>query len=128
MKKMLQTALGAVACVALLMVPAVAATQNSSTEAHKTTRTAVAKGVPNAWPAESLTGTIMSVDPQNRMMVIKDSSGVPFDIMVNHGTLIKAGNREVKLGDLSSDVNKQAAIRFVPERKGDVAETIHTNG
>ena len=44
MKTMLQTALGTVACVALLMVPAVAATQNSATEAHKTTRTAEPRG------------------------------------------------------------------------------------
>ena len=61
-------------------------------------------------------------------MVVKDSSGVPFDMMVNHGTRIKAGNREVRLGDLSSDVNKKASVRFVPERKGDVAESIQTNG
>jgi hypothetical protein len=81
MKKM-QTALGTAACMALLMVPAVAATQKSSTEAHKTTRTTATKGILSAWPAESLTGTIMSVDPQKGMMIVKDASGVPFDMMI----------------------------------------------
>jgi hypothetical protein len=125
-KKLLQTTLGTVASMALLMTPAVAAIQKSATETQN--RTAAHKAIPNAWKAESLTGTIMSVDPQKRIVVVKDSSGVPFDMMVNRSTRIKAGNRQLKLGDLSSDVDKKASIKFVPERKGDVAETIQMNG
>ncbi len=70
----------------------------------------------------------MSVDPQKRIVVVKDSSGVPFDMVVNRSTRIKAGDRELRLGDLSSDVNKKASVRFVPERHGDVAESIQMNG
>ncbi len=70
----------------------------------------------------------MSVNSQKRIVVVKDSSGVPFDMVVNRSTRIKAGDRELSLGDLSSDVNKKASVKFVPERPGDVAESIQMNG
>jgi hypothetical protein len=29
-------------------------------------------GIPSAWPAESLTGAIVSIRPNNRMAIVKD--------------------------------------------------------
>lgn len=111
--------------MAILMVPAVAATHKQAADTQKTV---TGKAIPSGWPAESLTGTIMSVDPQKRIMVLKDSSGVPFDMILSHSTRIKAGQRELKPGELASEVNKKATIKFVPERRGDIAESIQMNG
>jgi len=111
--KRFRIAFAALACPALLVVPAVAAQK----PAHR-----------NAWAPEQLTGTISMVDPALRVVVVKDSAGIPFDIQVNRATRIQAGDRQLKLKDLSSDVNKGVSLKFVPERRGDVARTIRLNG
>jgi len=77
-----------------------------------------------AWPAETLSGTIASVDPGQRLLVVKDSNGVPFDIVVGSHTRIMAADQSLKLKDLDQDVNRSVSVRFVPERRGDVAQSI----
>lgn len=111
--KKIRFAFAALACSTLLVVPAVAAQKSAPR---------------SAWAPETLTGTISMVDPALRVVVVKDSSGIPFDIVVNRATRIQAGNQELKLKDLSSDVNKSVSLKFVPERGGDVARTIRLNG
>jgi hypothetical protein len=78
----------------------------------------------NTWPAETLKGTIEMVDPDMKLVVVKDASGVPFDFRVNHFTRI--GTRRVSsgLGELKPDVNRMVSVQFVPERRGDVARSI----
>jgi hypothetical protein len=94
MTKEMLIALGTVLCAAFLTVPAVAANEKSAAEAQKTT------------------------------VILKDASGVPFDIVVSRSTRIMSGNRELKLNDLVPDTNRKASVRFVPERSGDVAQSI----
>lgn len=114
-KEMLLTLGTAALAAALFSIPAVAA--------EKTTNT-----IPYAWPPESLAGTIVNVLPDQHIVIVKDASGVPFDMVVNRSTRIESGNRKVNLGDLSSDVNRKASIRFVPQRDGDIARVIQIKG
>jgi hypothetical protein len=124
MKTGMLITLVAVAWMALLTVPADAADQKSAAQTQKTS----AKIASSAWPAESLSGTIVTVDPAKRLVIVKDASGVPFDMVVNRSTRIMSGNRELKLGDLTSDANRKASVKFVPERGGDVARSIQITG
>jgi hypothetical protein len=81
-----------------------------------------------AWPPETLNGTITMVDPTQHLVVVQDSSGVPFDMVVTGSTRIRSGNQRLTLGDLTSDLNKSVSLRFKPERRGDVARSIQLNG
>lgn len=117
MRKRAARVLEAAAFSALLALPLVAATKSSTDKAKE-----------QAWPAESLTGTIQSVDPAQHLVVVKDANGVPFDMVVGSSTRIESGDQKVKLGDLSSDVNKSVSVRFVPEARGDVARDIQLQG
>ena len=127
MKKRMLTALGTVAWMALLTIPAVAADQKSAAGTQKTTATS-ARTASNAWPAESLSGTIVTVDPAKRLVIVKDAGGVPFDMVVSRSTHIISGNRQLRLGDLTPGANRKASVTFVPERGGDVALSIRVNG
>ncbi len=114
MKKRMLTAFVAVAWTALLTIPAIAADQKAAS-------------IP--WPAESISGTIVTVDPAKRLVIVKDASGVPFDMVASRSTRIMSGNRQLKLGDLTAaGANRKASVRFLPERGGDVARTIQING
>lgn len=123
MRKEILAALGTAVLTAILAIPAIAANQKPVTENQKATAS-ITKAVPGAWPAESLAGTITGVDANKRIVIIKDSNGVPFDMVVNRSTRIKSGSSDLSLRDLASDVNKRASIRFVPERSGDMARSI----
>ena len=62
--------------------------------------------------------------PKKGLVVVRDSQGVPYDFEVGHSTRIVAGNEPLKLADLASRTSSSVSIRFIPERKGDVAESI----
>lgn len=108
--------LEAVVFSALLALPLAAATKSATAKAQQ-----------QAWPAESLTGTIESVDPAQHLVIV-ESDGVPFDMVVGPSTRIQSGDQSVTLGDLGQDVNKSVSVRFVPEARGDVARAIQLQG
>ena len=110
----------ALAAAALVSIPAFCATAPTNSKVAKTSR----KTTRAAWRPETLSGKISMVDPARRLVVIQDSNGVPFDMVVKRSTQIKSANGTLKLTDLNSDMNRDASIKFVPERRGDVAETI----
>jgi len=110
-------------CGALVAIPASAA-EKSSPPMNTGTNSAVR----SAWPPETISGKVTMVDPQQRLVVIQDSDGVPFDMVVTGKTHIESGNEAVPLQDLSQYQNRNVSIRFVPERRGDVAESIRIGG
>ena len=116
------SALSIAACAAMAAAPLFAASTTSTTTSTK------AAEVRAVWPAESLSGTITIVDPALKTVVVQTPGGVPFDMVVNRNTRIKAGDRAISLQDLQQDVNKGVSVKFVPERRGDVATTIQLNG
>lgn len=72
-------------------------------------------------PAETLTGRIWMVDPANRLVVVRDTSGVPFDFVISRSTRIKSSTGTLSLQDLSSMSERRVQIKFLPERRGDIA-------
>jgi hypothetical protein len=80
--------------------------------------------VRKAWPAETMTGTIMNVDPGEELVVVR-AGQVPFDIRVTRSTRILAGDKTLNLRDLSADKNHSVSVTFTPTGSGDIARTIH---
>ena len=110
MRRMLLTAgLSAIVCASMAL-------------AASTTKTVVHHTVPTRWQAQDLKGTISMVDPQQDLVVIRDSSGTPFDIQVQRSTRILNGQSPVQLSQLSK--NESVDVRFVPEARGDMARKI----
>jgi hypothetical protein len=93
----------------------------SKTQAKTASSQALAK-------AETLTGSIMMVDQKSNVVVVKDSRGTTFDIVVTRGTRLRAGNEPIHFKDLSTDTKKPVTIKFVPERSGDIAQSIKVTG
>jgi len=71
-----------------------------------------------------LSGKIVAVDQAKNVIVVKTPDGTPFDFDITHHTRIKSGDHPVATKDLSTDLNKDVSVKFVPERRGDVAESI----
>ncbi|HEY6344529.1 MAG TPA: hypothetical protein VIY49_23800 [Bryobacteraceae bacterium] len=78
--------------------------------------------------AETLAGTIMMVDQESNVVVVKDSKGTTFDIVVTKATRLRAGDQPVHLKDLTTDTKKPVTVKFVPERSGDIAQSIKVIG
>jgi hypothetical protein len=77
------------------------------------------------WAAQNLKGTISMVDPKMDLVVVRDSSGVPFDFKVARSTRIDAGSKRKELSQLAP--NQSVSVHFIPESKGDIARTIQVN-
>ncbi len=76
------------------------------------------------WPPENLSGKIDIVDTTNHLLIVKDSTGTTFDFKVTPATRIKEEGAKGTLADLSSKTNDEVTVHFVPERRGDIAESI----
>jgi len=76
--------------------------------------------------AETLTGTITAVDQHGRLMVLKDSDGIPLDLRVSPATrILAANNTKDSMRELTNAVGKPASVTLLPERSGDFARNIH---
>lgn len=110
MPRMLLTAgLAAIVCASMAL-------------AASTTKTVTRHTTPTRWQAQELKGTISMVDPQQDLVVVRDSSGTPFDLRVQRSTRILNGQSPVKLSQLSK--NESVDVRFTPEARGDMAQKI----
>ena len=74
------------------------------------------------WAAQNLNGTISMVDPKMNLVVVRDSSGVPFDIKVAPNTRIDAGTTREQLSQLTPQ--QSVSVHYIPESRGDIARTI----
>ena len=81
-----------------------------------------------AWPEESLSGKIALVDPARKIVVVQTPDGVPFDFLVTAKTRITFGGHTVTIENLEADTYRAVSVRFVPERRGGVAKSIHMDG
>jgi len=114
MNRRITEALGAAACALILALPVAAASGPAAPR--------------SVWPAETLSGKVMMVDPAQHLLVMKGPSGVPFDMTVTGSTSVRADGQRTTLSNLSSDVNQNVTVRFVPERAGDVARSVRVTG
>jgi hypothetical protein len=110
---------GILGCAASMLMVALplAAAAASKTEAPR-----------SVWPAETLSGRVMMVDPAQHLLIMKGPAGVPFDITITNSTQIRANGQKATLGSLNSDANRNVTVRFVPERGGDIARTVRIAG
>ena len=113
------------ACALMLAIP-LSAGSGPAAKANK--GTTAASAMRTAWPPETLSGKIANVDPNQKLVILKTPDGTFFDMVVTAKTRIKSGDQAVTLKDLTQDVNKTISVRFTPERRGDVANTIRING
>lgn len=107
----------------LLALPATAEESGAATT-HKAVTKATTKTMQRAWTPQTLSGRIMMVDPAARLVVVKGPDGVPFDIRVTAATHIREGSQTLNLPQLSAQTHKEVSVRFIPERTGDIAQTI----
>ncbi|MGP0074005.1 MAG: hypothetical protein ACLPWF_18995 [Bryobacteraceae bacterium] len=110
----------------VLSVPAlVAATKTKSGTAANTAaehKTPEYQTNLKRWEAQNLTGTISMVDPKMELVVVRDSSGVPFDFKIARSTRIDAGAKREELSELTP--KESVSIHYVPEARGDIARSI----
>ena len=116
--------LGVAVCAMALGMPLSAASRAASAQSRATDASQAPR---NAWPAETISGRIVSVDPSEQLVVLQ-SGGVPFDMRVTKATRIEVGNQKPGLDQLTPDTGKKASVTFIPERSGDIARTIRING
>lgn len=123
MKQLIMSILAGSACALVLAIPAAARDKPpvTSTTAHSA-------ALRSAWPPENLSGTITTADSKEDLMVVQGPYGVPFDMTITPRTHIWSGHRKISLQDLEQYRNKRVSVRFVPERRGDVAESIRITG
>ncbi len=112
---------GLLACF-LLPVQSIAADKPVAKPARAKTMHAKAA---HAWPAGTGSGTIMMTDPDHKLLIVQTQGGTPFDFEVTPGTHIDANGQKLTFQDLANDTNKNISVKFVPERTGDVARTVH---
>jgi len=121
---MLKTMMGALGIAACACMLAVASPGTEKATAKPATET----GLRSSWPAETLSGKILMVDPAKDLLVVTGPHGVPFDMSVKASTTIEASGHKLTLSDLKNDQQKDVSVRFVPERAGDIARTIQVTG
>ena len=123
MKRIMTSFLAGAACALALVIAAAAADKPPVTSAidHSTL-------IRSHWPSENLSGTITMADSKQDLVVVTGPDGVPFDMTITPRTHIWSGNRKVSLEDLEQYRNKHVSVHFVPERLGDVAESIRISG
>ena len=102
-----------------LASPIWAASPNKPVARHSSRQAARA-----SWSAQDLTGTIAMVDPAKRLLIVKTAGGIPYDVDITRHTQIRSGTERVSLTNLSNDVNQTVTVRFIPERRGDIASRI----
>lgn len=124
MKKVAVWFFASALCALVSAIPLAAADNSMSTSA----KAANSAMMQSAWPPETLYGTITMVDPGQKLVVVEGPNKALFDMVVTRRTSISSGSQELNIEDLSQYQNKPVSIMFVPERRGDVAESIRVNG
>ena len=126
MKKVVVSVLAGVACALLLSIPVSAADKAAAAPA-KAPAVKPAQ-VRKAWPQETLSGKVAMVDPDQKLVVIRGADGVTYDMMVTAKTRIRSNDQAITLKALAQDRDKEVSVKFVPERRGDVARLIRIGG
>jgi hypothetical protein len=86
----------------------------------------VTGGTPSATfgRAETLSATIKVVDVEKKLLFVRASDGVSYSFIVGPSTRISLGAQRIKLADLPLHADKGASVKFVPTRRGNIAQSI----
>ena len=125
MKNLRISILDGAVCALMLAVSLSAADKPTTTPA----KAAAGNSNPaiHTWPAETMPGRIANVKSAEKIVVVR-GPGVPFDMLVTPKTQITFGGQTIALKDLVHYKNKEVSVKFTPERRGDVAESIRIVG
>ncbi|MGH9327959.1 MAG: hypothetical protein ACRD2B_14920 [Terriglobia bacterium] len=113
--------------------PSAQATSSSSSQAATTTHhhhVHHRAAAPNltakyAHGVQELSGTLSMVDAGQKVVVITNSDGTPFDFKVTRRTRIEVNGQKANLDSLSDQTSKQASIKYRDAlNRGLLAETI----
>ena len=74
--------------------------------------------------AESLSGTVQMVVPDQNLLVVNGPNNVPFDMTVSPKTLVVVNERRGTIQSLVDQVGKPVTVAFKPERNGDIATRV----
>ncbi|MGH9342489.1 MAG: hypothetical protein ACRD19_01805 [Terriglobia bacterium] len=78
---------------------------------------------------QSLSGTLSMVEAQQKVVVVTDSNGTPFNITVGKGTKIEVSGKKGTLDDLSGQTNQQVSVKYRDHLdKGLTAVSIEVGG
>src|SRR5574340_97367 len=120
MKKTLLSVL-ILALFAFLGVASLAAQEAEKPAAEAAPKATTAKKAMANWSKpETLSGSIVLVKADDKLVVVSSSAGIPYDFKVSGGTKIKVGDKAGKLDDLAGATGKQATVNYVPTRTGTV--------
>lgn len=61
---------------------------------------------------QDLSGTLASVDAGQKVLVVTDSNGTPFDIKVTRATKIQMNGKKGTLDELSGSANQQVSVKY----------------
>ena len=88
---------------------------------------APAKAIPSQQPLgapETLSGTILAVDVEHKLVVVKAADGVTFNFLLTPSTRVTSGGQPIAIPDLATKDSKTVTIKFVPMRHGNVAKSV----
>ena len=125
---MKQIAVPALAVIGLLCLTLPAAATDKPAAASPGTKAAHRVRATHVPRPETLSGKIAQVDPGMKLLVVDDSTGVPFDLVVTSKTHIRYKDENLDLNSLSLYKDKPVSIQFLPERSGDIATSIEITG
>ena len=78
---------------------------------------------------QTLSGTVSMVDAQQKVVVVTNSDGTPFNFRVNKGTKIMVDGKKGSLDDLSGQTSKQVSVKFRDRlNTGLLAQSIEVGG
>ena len=109
-------------CIALGVPSLWAATKTTSASSGTSVPAAKGYTAQQRWASQNLSGRISMVDPQKDLIVVRDSTGVPFDIKIERSTRIESGAQREDFAQLSP--KESVSVRYTPETSGDIARTI----
>lgn len=78
--------------------------------------------------AESLTGRIAMVLPEQKLLIVSGPNEVPYDFKITDRTVIVFEGARKTLEDLKNAVGKSVSVGFVPERDGNYAHRVEVSG
>jgi hypothetical protein len=66
----------------------------------------------------------MALVKEQRLIVLKGDSGVPYNFRVTSATKIEIRGKKVSFEDLDTMTNANMSVTFIPTRQGNVAREI----
>jgi hypothetical protein len=121
MRSILQQ-IGAAICILLLSAPLIANEKSNSTPA--TTAPGSVGVAQSTWPPETLKGTVVMVEADQHLIIVKSPDGVTFALKLTNSTRIQSGEQKLRSENLNLLMDKTVSVRFRPTRSGNVATAV----